>query len=181
MNHAYPQTTKDKKTCFDLKAIMTDTTKSDSYFWNLMACQQFIMPQNTNGVTDMFYPDPADQAGDAARCKEKWGVTSQPNWTLDYYGGWNPSADFKDATNIIFSNGSQDPWHIGGIMNQYWDADASGVVYVFIKDGAHHYDLRANNDADTQAVKDARTTETKYIKRYIKEYNDARDAKTAQE
>lgn len=81
-----------------------------------MVCQHMVMPQFSNGVTDMFLPDPVDYDAWAAKCMTDYGKVQQPTWILDYYGGWIPRRDFKDATNIIFSNGSLDPWHIGGVL-----------------------------------------------------------------
>lgn len=57
------------------------------------------------------------------------------------------------------------------------DPDKSGVHIVWIEDSAHHFDLRSNNKDDPESVTKARTLEFNYINDYIKQYNDARDAK----
>lgn len=129
----------------------------------------------------MFLPDPWNPESDAAYCLETHGVHSRPSWCLDYFGGWNPMVDFKDVTNVIFSNGSLDPWRIGGVLKQPSDPKKTGTIVIYIEGSAHHFDLRAENPADPKSVTDARATEKQYIKQYISEYNKARDAKTVAE
>jgi len=81
------------------------------------------------------------------------------NWALDYFGGRNPRRDFKDVSNIIFSNGALDPWHAGGV-NYNVSADS---ISIFILESAHHLDLREPNAADPSYVTEAREIETLWI------------------
>lgn len=64
----------------------------------------------------MFLPDLYNPTEAAQDCMDQFGVVQQPGFSLDYFGGRNPRLDFKDHTNIIFSNGSLDPWHAGGVL-----------------------------------------------------------------
>jgi hypothetical protein len=41
---------------------------------------------------------------------------------------------------------------------------------IYIKDSAHHLDLRTPNPADPPAVTDARALETSLIRRWVEEY-----------
>lgn len=139
--------------------------------WLIMACKTQLEPQNTNGVTDMFLPSYYDPEGDAQACMKDWGVVSQPGFTLDYFGGRNPNVDFKDVTNIIFSNGSLDPWHAGGVLAPFNDVKKSKVAIIWIEGGAHHYDLRGTNAGDLDSVRTARQIESDHINDYIDQYN----------
>lgn len=167
------------KKCFDLKSFLEESSEEDlsgtksqdpSYFWQVMACNQFDLPQNTNGKTDMFYPDAYDAEAVKKECMDQWAVEPQPDWILNYYGGRNPKRDFSTYSNIIFSNGSDDPWRVGGIQEHLWDEEKTGLVYINIKDGAHHYDLRADNPKDTDAVIEARQKEIKWIRKFVSEW-----------
>ena len=48
-------------------------------------------------------------------------MTPQYDWAFTYFGGKNPKKDFMNASNIIFSNGTLDPWHAGGVLDQVSD------------------------------------------------------------
>lgn len=168
MNH-------NKEKCLDIKPFLpSDGPETEDFQgWDYMACNEMIMPENQNGVTDMFLPLYYDPQSDAADCLKKKQIVSQPSWCLDYYGGRNPKVDFAGATNIIFSNGSLDPWHAGGVLDKTaFDYDKTGVKIIWIDNSAHHFDLRGDNHDDPKSVSDARAEEISAIERYIKEYND---------
>ena len=56
-----------------------------------------------------------------ASCEATYGMTPQYDWAFTYFGGKNPKKDFMKASNIIFSNGTLDPWHAGGVLDQVSD------------------------------------------------------------
>ena len=93
-------------------------------------------------------------------------MTPKYDWALDYFGGRNPAQDFAASSNIIFSNGDLDPWHAGGILTPMFENNE--VIY--IKNSAHHLDLRLPNEADPGSVKDARDQERAIIKGWIEDY-----------
>jgi len=93
-------------------------------------------------------------------------MTPQYNWALDYFGGRNPAKDFASSSNIIFSNGDLDPWHAGGILE---DIFVNNEV-IYIKNSAHHLDLRLPNAADPVTVTEARNKERQIIKGWIENY-----------
>ena len=90
---------------------------------------------------------------------------------LDVYGGRNPKLDFSSHTNIIFSSGSEDPWRVGGIQEQLWDAETTGLVYVPIEEAPHHYDLMGEHPDDSEFVIEARQTEIEWIRRFVDSFN----------
>ena len=57
-----------------------------------------VMPTCSNGVDDMFEPDPWNFTTFAAECYKRWKVVPRPRWIVEEYGGKNISA----ASNIIF-------------------------------------------------------------------------------
>ena len=93
-------------------------------------------------------------------------MTPQYDWAFTYFGGKNPKKDFMNASNIIFSNGTLDPWHAGGVLDQVSDA----CISIYIENSAHHLDLRLPNEADPQTLTDARQTETEWIAKFIDQY-----------
>jgi hypothetical protein len=85
---------------------------------------------------------------------------------LEYFGGMNPKRDFAKASNIVFSNGSLDPWHAGGVLEDV----SPDTVVLYIENSAHHLDLRLPNAADPQTLTDARQVETETIAKWIDQY-----------
>lgn len=101
---------------------------------------------------------------------DNYGIVSQPGFALDYFGGRNPNIDFMAHSNIIYSNGSFDPWHIGGVLQAVNNEKKSKNAIIWIEQSAHHYDLRGDNPEDTQFVKDARQKESDHINDYIDQW-----------
>jgi len=64
----------------------------------LQSCTEMVMPTCSNGVDDMFEPDPWNFTKFAAECYKTWKVVPRPRWIVEQYGGKNISA----ASNIIF-------------------------------------------------------------------------------
>lgn len=65
--------------------------------------------------------------------------------------------------SVARSNGGLDPWSAGGVTQNI----SASLVAIVIPDGAHHLDLRYNNEYDPQTVLSARTLEVDYFKQWI--------------
>ena len=124
------------------------------------------MPFASNATSSMFPTAAWDEKQNSAQCDATYGEMPQYNWALDYFGGRVPKRDFMKVSNIIFSNGELDPWHAGGVLENVSDQS----IAIFIKDSAHHLDLRLPNAADPKTVTDARQTETEWIAKWIDQY-----------
>lgn len=159
--------------CFDLASYMKvdNTQHTADMFWEVMACNQFILPQYSNGKTDMFIPSVNTAASDEKKCMEEWGVKAQPDWILEQYGGKNPEFDYASFSNIIFTNGSQDPWKVGGITKQLWDETTTGLYFMEINNATHHYDLRNDHPNDPDTVQLVRGAEITILRTFIDEFN----------
>jgi lysosomal Pro-X carboxypeptidase len=70
------------------------------------------------------------------------------------------------GSNIIFSNGMQDPWSRGGVLKNI----SSSIVALVTKKGAHHADLRAATKDDPEWLKEQRRQEVAIIEKWISEY-----------
>lgn len=103
---------------------------------------------------------------------DEWGVSPRPEWARVVLGGKR----IQDATNIVFSNGGQDPWHGGGVLKSVSDS----VVAVNIPNGAHHIDLMFTDPGDAQYadILAARNLERTHMQAWVKEASE-RYAKAA--
>ncbi|KAK2576844.1 hypothetical protein KPH14_005476 [Odynerus spinipes] len=130
--------------------------------WGYQACSEIVTIMCSDGVNDMFRPQPWDIKKLSEDCYKKYGVRSQPYMVCKEYG----CKDLSTATNIVFSNGLMDPWSGGGVL---WNLSSSATA-VIIPEGAHHIDLRASDPKDPYSVIQARKYHRYNIKLWIKQY-----------
>jgi len=130
--------------------------------WYLQTCTEMVMPFCYNNKDDFFEASQWSEAGWKAECEAKWGTTPEVFKMQTIYGG----RDLLAASNIVFSNGGLDPWSTGGIVKDISDS----VITCFMKDGAHHIDLRAAEAADPADVVGCRNVHKKSITRWIEKF-----------
>lgn len=129
--------------------------------WFYQSCTEMVMPMCTDGVADMFEPQPWNFQAFSDECYNQFGVRPREDWAEIVYGGRNISAH----SNIIFSNGNLDPWMSGGVTRSL----SESLVAIMIDRGAHHLDLRYNNEFDPESVIKTRALEVSYFKQWIKQ------------
>ena len=138
----------------------------DDNGWAVLACNEMAMPFSSPKPASMFPAAEWNEKENTAQCEAEYGESPQYNWALTYFGGKNPKKDFMHASNIIFSNGTLDPWHAGGVLEQV----SKETISIFIENSAHHLDLRLPNAADPESLTAARKTETEWIAKWIDQY-----------
>lgn len=86
-------------------------------------------------------------------CKDAfdgWSVDPETNWINQEYG------DVRiEATNVIFSSGTIDPWHALGVTNTT-NLNQQSEMSVYILGTAHCNDLAAPKDSDPPSLTQAR-------------------------
>lgn len=70
--------------------------------WDYLCCTEIVQPIAGRGI--FSFPAPYDLNAISASCKERYGVTPDPQWHRTYI--LDP---LSNATNIVFSNGGYDP------------------------------------------------------------------------
>jgi lysosomal Pro-X carboxypeptidase len=130
--------------------------------WFYQACTEMTVAYGTNGVTDMFPPNPFSVEALTAKCQKLYGVTPRVNWIPLWAGGWNITA----SSNIIFSNGRLDPWCNGGILHDLSDS----LIAIVIDKAAHHLDLRFSEPEDPVEVTAARVQEGTIVQSWLNKY-----------
>ena len=138
----------------------------DDNGWAVLACNEMVMPFSSPKPASMFPAADWNEKEVTAQCEAEYGETPQYNWAFTYFGGKDPKKDFMHASNIIFSNGTLDPWHAGGVLEQV----SKETISIYIENSAHHLDLRLPNAADPESLTDARKTETEWIAKWIDQY-----------
>ncbi|KRX22232.1 Lysosomal Pro-X carboxypeptidase [Trichinella nelsoni] len=146
-----------KKPCNLLENDYGDSV--DGKLWDYQACTEMVMPM-CNTKDSMFEQSDWNLTEFSDECFEKFKVRPRPDWAIINYGG----RKLESATNVVFSNGWLDPWRGGGIVNSHF----RGVAALIVEDGAHHYDLRGSNSADTASVQTVRLLELGFIRKWIK-------------
>lgn len=141
----------------------------DDNGWALQSCTEFPMPMGDDPSVSCFTWDNWDKQAFIDECNSTYGQIPKFDWALDFFGGRNPSKDFAHVTNLVFANGDLDPWHAGGVTKNI----TQNTIALFIKDSAHHLDLRLPNKADGMgpgSVTEARLVEAMYVKKWVQDY-----------
>ncbi|KOC67366.1 Lysosomal Pro-X carboxypeptidase [Habropoda laboriosa] len=136
----------------------------DAIGWPFQSCTEMVMPICSDGINDMFEPNPWNLDEYSKDCIKQYSVKPQSNLVCEQYG----CKDLSTATNIVFSNGLVDPWSSGGVLQNL----SSSAIAIIIPEGAHHLDLRSSEPNDPYSVILARKFHRYFIKQWIKEYRE---------
>ncbi|EOA18671.1 hypothetical protein CARUB_v10007247mg [Capsella rubella] len=149
--------------CFDIENE-TDPHGVNGWYWQ--ACTEMVMPISCSNQS-MFQPFENDDKGDQEYCLREYGVKPRPHWITTEFGGQRIEMVLKRfGSNIIFSNGMQDPWSREGILKNI----SSSIIALVTKKGAHHADLRAATKEDPEWLKEQRRQEVAEMEKWISEY-----------
>lgn len=132
--------------------------------WIYQSCREFGFFQTTTGLGHPFVPFSSltIQNAGAAICQDAYGISALPQvtWSNTAYGGRSVR-----GTNITLVNGSMDPWHALGVINDtdtYYNSCtdactrqdlAKGEQIVFLEGTSHCRDMRASKPDDPPSVK----------------------------
>ncbi|XP_017249555.1 uncharacterized protein LOC108220326 isoform X1 [Daucus carota subsp. sativus] len=97
--------------CFNIGKGSTDT--HGLHGWDWQACTEMVMPMTCSNES-MFPPFSFDYKRFEEDCLSTFGVKPRPHWITTEFGGSRIEQVLKRfGSNIIFSNGMQDPWSRG--------------------------------------------------------------------
>ncbi|XP_051150124.1 uncharacterized protein LOC127264672 [Andrographis paniculata] len=149
--------------CFALENPSDDHGLSG---WNWQACTEMVMPMVVSNES-MFPPSSFSYKEFSDDCEKNYGVRPRPHWVTTEYGGTDIKLVLKRfGSNIIFSNGLQDPWSRGSVLKNISDT----IVALVAEKGAHHTDLRSATADDPDWLVDQRRQEVQIIEKWISDY-----------
>ncbi|KAK3010890.1 hypothetical protein RJ639_011615 [Escallonia herrerae] len=155
----YSQTEK----CFNLEG---EADAHGLHGWDWQACTEMVMPM-TCSEESMFPPSSFSYKEFAEICMEKYKVKPRQHWITTEFGGRRIDQVLKSfASNIIFSNGLQDPWSRGSVLKNI----STNIVALVTEKGAHHVDFRAATKEDPEWLIMQRRQEVEVIQKWINEY-----------
>mmetsp|Transcript_12541 Transcript_12541/g.29504 ORF Transcript_12541/g.29504 Transcript_12541/m.29504 type:complete len:296 (-) Transcript_12541:40-927(-) len=125
---------------------------SDGGIWDYQTSTFLVEHIGCNGESDMFTPRNWTMEWLTEHSMTRFGTIPQPRALADLWG-FDKLAE-NGATKIVFTNGLNDGWSVGGVQTDLSDT----LLAVNIGDGAHHSDLSHDepSDADTTDVQQAR-------------------------
>ncbi|KAG9159494.1 hypothetical protein Leryth_011030, partial [Lithospermum erythrorhizon] len=134
--------------------------------WNWQACTEMVNPLSCSNES-MFPPYSFNYEDAAESCMKKYGVKPRPHWITTEFGGHAIKRVLRRfGSNIIFSNGLQDPWSRGSVISNI----SLSIVALVTEKGAHHSDLRFATNEDPDWLITQRRREVEIIHKWIKEY-----------
>ena len=136
--------------------------------WTYQTCTEFGYYQTTDSAKQPF-GDLISLNSQLKLCSEVFGISASDvsqhvKSSLAYYGGRDFIELFKNASNIVFPNGSIDPWHALGITKTISET----LVAIFIEGTAHCANMYPPHSSDLPALDDARVSIGKNIAQWLK-------------
>ncbi|XP_016474216.1 uncharacterized protein LOC107796017 isoform X1 [Nicotiana tabacum] len=155
----YTQTEK----CFNLEG---GNDAHGLHGWDWQACTEMVMPMTCSNES-MFPPSSYSYKEFKEDCKKKYGVEPRPHWITTEFGGYRIEQVLKRfGSNMIFSNGMQDPWSRGGVLKNI----SASIVALVTQKGAHHVDFRSETKNDPDWLIMQRKQEMAIIQKWLEEY-----------
>ncbi|XP_010031434.2 lysosomal Pro-X carboxypeptidase [Eucalyptus grandis] len=134
--------------------------------WSWQTCTEMVIPMGITRNT-MFPPKPFNLNSFSNACKSVFGVPPRPHWVTTYFGGHDIKLILhRFASNIIFSNGLQDPYSSGGVLKNI----SSTVVAIYTAKGSHTLDILGADKSDPDWLVEQRKTEVKIMKKWLAKY-----------
>ncbi|KAF8034745.1 hypothetical protein BT93_C0911 [Corymbia citriodora subsp. variegata] len=134
--------------------------------WSWQTCSEMVIPMGITRNT-MFPPKPFNLNSFVAACKSVFGVAPRLHWVTTYFGGHDIKLILRRfASNIIFSNGLQDPYSSGGVLKNI----SSTVVAIYTTKGSHTLDILGANKSDPDWLVKQRKTEVEIMKKWLATY-----------
>ncbi|KAE8675817.1 Alpha/beta-Hydrolases superfamily protein isoform 2 [Hibiscus syriacus] len=134
--------------------------------WDWQTCTEMVMPMTCSNES-MFPPTGFDYKRFAEQCQMKYGVLPRQHWITTEFGGERLEKVLKRfGSNIIFSNGMQDPWSRGGVLRNI----SASIIALVTEQGAHHVDFRATTKDDPDWLLELRRQEVEIIQKWLQEY-----------
>ncbi|KAK3407877.1 hypothetical protein EUGRSUZ_J00219 [Eucalyptus grandis] len=135
--------------------------------WHWQTCTEIAALWSITNNT-MFQPAPSGLDKFVTRCKRDFIIAPRQHWVSTYYGGQDIELVLhRFASNIIFSNGLQDPFSYGGILKSI----SNSVVAVYTAKGSHCLDIMPATKKDPKWLVNQRKTEVEIIRKWIATYH----------
>ncbi|KAF5727494.1 Serine carboxypeptidase S28 family protein [Tripterygium wilfordii] len=154
------------RSCYDMNEFNEDTS-DQSRRWRWQTCSEMVMPIGHDDKDTMFPPAPFNLSSYINSCKNLFGVPPQPHWLTTYYGCHDLKLILRRfASNIIFSNGLNDPHSSGGVLTNVSDS----IVAVTTVNGSHCLDILPAKETDPEWLVAQRNTEVEIIQGWLSKY-----------
>ncbi|XP_030455201.1 uncharacterized protein LOC115676423 [Syzygium oleosum] len=134
--------------------------------WPWQRCSEMVAREDSINNT-MFQPEHFVLNEFVNDCKTSFGVAPRPHWAPTYYGGHDIKLVLhRFASNIIFSNGLQDPYSRGGVLKNISDT----IITVYTAKGSHCLDILPATEKDPIWLIKQWKTEVEIIRKWIATY-----------
>ncbi|XP_048140627.1 lysosomal Pro-X carboxypeptidase-like isoform X1 [Rhodamnia argentea] len=134
--------------------------------WTWQICSELVIPLGITRNT-MFPPAPFNLNIFSNACKSVFGVPPRSHWVTTYFGGHDIKLVLhRFASNIIFSNGLQDPYSSGGVLKNI----SSTVVAIYTTKGSHALDILLAKKSDPDWLVEQRKTEIEIMGKWLTTY-----------
>ena len=111
-------------------------TGQDGSSWDFETCTYLVEAIGANNQSDMFLPRTWSLEWLNQHCASRFGVVPQPR-TLAELWGFDAETLPRVTSRIVFTNGLNDGWSVGGILTNLSDS----ILAFSAPNGAHHSDL----------------------------------------
>jgi hypothetical protein len=114
--------------------------------WEFQMCTELVV-QTGFSEKSMFYPRDFTVEWLTQYCQSRFGVEPMPHYLVDKFH----FDDLSSSSRILFTNGMNDGWSVGSILDD--EGLAPSIAVLNFPNGAHHSDLQhGSNENDTDDI-----------------------------
>uniref|UniRef100_A0A914P9U8 Lysosomal Pro-X carboxypeptidase n=1 Tax=Panagrolaimus davidi TaxID=227884 RepID=A0A914P9U8_9BILA len=163
-------------TCLDAIICGNPENPKLADVWDFQKCTEIIIELCPIGPPNDFFPQLCTDRDSFLKTRKQFCSDNYKHigWTADFMRenairdiyGW----DFSQSSNIIFTDGTIDPWGAGGVTNNtpgISDGQNRQIFNFIIEGSAHHLDLRQPSSCDPENIKNVRYQIVQIIKTWL--------------
>uniref|UniRef100_A0A914YXF1 Lysosomal Pro-X carboxypeptidase n=1 Tax=Panagrolaimus superbus TaxID=310955 RepID=A0A914YXF1_9BILA len=163
-------------TCLDAMICGNPENPKLADVWDFQKCTEIIIELCPMGPPNDFFPMLCNDRESFLKTRKQFCSNNYKHigWTdnlmrenaIQETYGW----DFTQTSNIIFTDGTIDPWGAGGVTNNtpgIMDGQKRQIFNFIIEGSAHHLDLRQPSSCDPENIKNIRYQIVQILKTWI--------------